>query len=163
MLVALGAVTAWVTVGACQAQGTTVLLVRHADREPGKDELSAAGRERALKLARSLRDVRITAIYQTQYRRTREMAAPVAAGFALTPIEVDARDSESVARDIRKSYPGETVLVVGHSNTVPKIVAALGGPSLADIAEDDFGNLWVLQVCRCGFKRASLTRLRYGD
>ena len=156
-------IATWAVVAACRESSTTVLLVRHADREPGEDRLSAAGLARALTLARLLlRDARISAIYQTQYGRTQETAAPVAAGFGLTPIEVDARDSEAVARDIREHRAGETVLVVGHSNTVPDVVAALGGPSIEDFAEDDYDRLLVLDLCGCSIgKQARLTQLRY--
>lgn len=70
--VALGAAAVWLSVRVCQSQATTVLLVRHAEREPGKDELSAAGLKRSASLAQSLRAVELRAIYQTQYRRTQQ-------------------------------------------------------------------------------------------
>jgi phosphohistidine phosphatase SixA len=35
-----------------------------------------------------------------------------------------------------------TVLVVGHSNTVPEIVAQLGGARPADLAETDYGDIF---------------------
>ena len=138
-----------------------MLLVRHADREPGMDQLSTAGIEGAQRLANVLADAGVTAIYQTQYERTQQTAAPLAASIGLTPIQLDAGDSDAVARDIRKHRLGQSVLVVGHSNTVPAVVKALGGAVISDFAEDDFGNLLVLQRCDCFVERVRLTRLRY--
>lgn len=158
---AIAAAATWAAIDACQSRTTTVLLVRHADREPGRDQLSAAGLERARKLTEALRDADLAAIYQTQYRRTQQTAAAVATAFGLTPVAVDARDSEALARDVLQNHRGETVLVVGHSNTVPDVVAALGGPSIPDFAEDDYGKLLVLDLCGCIRKWASLTELRY--
>ena len=74
-----------------------------------------------------------------------------------------ARDAETLLVRIRRDHPGETVLVVGHSNTVPMIVAAAGGPLLPDLSEDTYDDLFVLHVDACkGLGRTSMTRLQYG-
>jgi broad specificity phosphatase PhoE len=136
------------------AADTLVLLVRHAEKaaEPAGDPpLSAAGVARAQALATTLRDAGVTAVITTQLRRTRETAQPLAAALGLTPEVVPiARETvpahvAAVVEAVRR-HAGGVVLVVGHGNSVPAIVAALGGPRLPDICESVHGNLFVLQL-----------------
>ena len=129
-----------------------VIVVRHAEKAdaPGDDPpLAAPGVERARALAAVLEHARVDVVITTQYRRTRETAEPVARRGGLTPLVVVAgRDAaahvEEVATLARRQPPGSVVLVVGHSNTVPAIVAALGGPRPADLREDDYARLFTL-------------------
>jgi phosphohistidine phosphatase SixA len=144
-----------------------VLLVRHAEKatEPADDPpLTATGAERAQALATALRDAGVTAIITTQLRRTRETAQPLATARGLTPEVVPVRrgegeaHTEAVAAAVRR-HAGGIVLVAGHSNTVPAIIAALGGPRLPDICESVYANLFILVP---GAKEARLVRSRYG-
>lgn len=155
------------------AAATTVILVRHAEKSPASPAdgkagpgLSDAGKARAEALRDALRDASIDAIIVTQFRRTQETAAPLAALTALTPIVMEAKgDAKShaatVADSVRVSHAGQTVLVVGHSNTVPAIIEALGGPAAADIDEDEFDNIFVVTL-REG-KAPTIVRARYGE
>jgi len=61
---------------------------------------------------------------------------------------------------IRTRHAGKTVLVVGHSNTVPKIIAALGGPALADICDAAYSNIFTLVIPASGTPR--LEHAHYG-
>jgi broad specificity phosphatase PhoE len=144
-----------------------IVLVRHAEKAaaPSDDPpLTAAGVKRAQALAAALRDAGVTAIITTQLRRTRETAQPLASARSLTPEVVPVRGgeagahAEAVAAAVRK-HAGGVVLVVGHSNTIPAIIAALGGPHLPDICESVFANLFVLLP---GAREARLVRSRYG-
>jgi broad specificity phosphatase PhoE len=141
---------------------TTVVLVRHAEKDTnfvGSDQpLNAAGILRAHELARVLGDVSFSAIYVTPWARSRRTAEPLAArqGDSLTMV-VDAIDA--TVRGIRQ-HPGGTMLVVGHSNTVPQIMAALTGqPELASIAVG-YDDLFVLTLTRGSAPR--LLHLHYG-
>ena len=143
------------------------LLVRHAEKaaEPATDPpLTAAGVARAQALAAALRDAGVTAIITTQLRRTRETAQPLAMARGLTPEVVPisrgaiAAHVETVVAAVRRQAGG-VVLVVGHNNSVPAIIAALGGPRLPDICESVYGNLFVL-VTTGG--EARLVQSRYG-
>jgi broad specificity phosphatase PhoE len=129
-----------------------VILVRHAERaaEPAGDPaLSAAGEQRAQALAEALAGLRVNAILTTQFRRTRDTAAPLARALGLQPQVVEARRGgaaehvQAVAEAVR-SHRG-VVLVVGHSNTVTAVAAALGGPKLADLCETSFHHAFLLQ------------------
>lgn len=141
---------------------TTVVLVRHAEKDTnfvGADQpLNAAGMLRARELARALGDVRFSAIYVTPWARSRKTAEPLAQhqGDSLIMV-VDAIDG--TVRGIRQ-HPGGNVLVVGHSNTIPQILAALTGqPDLAKLAVG-YDDLFVLTLSRGLPPR--LIRLHYG-
>jgi broad specificity phosphatase PhoE len=129
-----------------------VLLVRHAEKakEAGSDPpLTAAGTQRAQDLALALRDAGVTAIITSQLRRTGDTATPLATALKLTPEVVQVGDdtdahATAVAAAVRR-HAGEVVLVVGHSDTVPAIIAALGGPEMPEICATQFSNLFVLE------------------
>jgi broad specificity phosphatase PhoE len=145
-----------------------VILVRHAEKEaePGNDPpLTATGAARAAALANVVASAGIEAIIVTPFRRTRDTAAPVALARALAAIEVPVgRDVAShvaaVADSVRARPAGAAVLVVGHSNTVPAIVTALGGPRLPDLCDNQYAVLYVLAVPANG--PARLVTASYG-
>jgi phosphohistidine phosphatase SixA len=142
-----------------------VFLVRHTEREwEGEDPpLTAAGQARAQALAATLRDSGITAIITTQWRRTRDTAAPLAKLLRISPEVIPVHEGksreniETVAAAVRR-HKDETVLVVGHI-TVTGVVAALGGPSLPTICENVFSDLFLFTSAS---REDGLVRLRYG-
>jgi broad specificity phosphatase PhoE len=145
-----------------EAGVTTVIVVRHAERaadDPADPGLSAAGRARAHALREAVSAAGVTAVYATQYRRTRETGAPVAAerGFEVTVRPIDASNSAThaadLAREIATTHAGGTVLVVGHSNTVPELVAALGGGAVDALPESEYDRMYILVVERSGAVR----------
>lgn len=133
---------------------TTVILVRHAEKQTGNlldqdPDLTPAGYRRAADLYRALKGRHVDAIITTQLKRTRETAQPTADSLHLVPVQVHMgrhpQDSaDSVARLIRTRYAGKTVLVVGHTTTVNRVIAALGGPQLGDLCDSAFSNLFTL-------------------
>lgn len=146
---------------------TVVIVVRHAERagDPGSDPgLTEAGAARAQTLAQVLVDARVGAIITTQFRRTQLTAAPLAQAAGVTPVVIQAgRDTPTHAREIAdavRRFPGRTVLVVGHSNTVPAIVTALGGPAVGPLCDNEYGHLFTLVLEPGG--RVNLIRARYG-
>lgn len=168
MAVAVGVV---LFIGAAFSPGdglTTVVVVRHAERAEveGRDPpLAPEGAARAEALADALADAGVTAIYATPYRRIRDTAAPLAGRLGLeireTPVSGGiAAHAREVARRAVDENPGGVVLVVGHSNTVPAIVGALTGLDLPELAEDAYGDLFIVQVPAAG--RARLIRARFG-
>jgi broad specificity phosphatase PhoE len=142
----------------------TVFVVRHAEAEParpGQDPpLSAAGRVRAAALATALRDAGVTAIYTTHLERTRATGRPLADSLGIGVTSLPASDSAGLVARLEAAPPGATVLVVGHSNTVPEIVARLSGWTPPPIAHDDFGRLYV--VTRAPGRAARVIALRLG-
>jgi phosphohistidine phosphatase SixA len=166
---ALAALLAAPSAAAAQRE-TTVILVRHAEtvttdpRDPNPG-LTAAGEQRARDLARLLRRRHVAAVITTQFARTQLTGKPTADAAHLPLDSIRAgRDAQAhaaaIAELIRTRYAGKTVLVVGHSNTVPKIIAALGGPALADICDSAYGNLFTVVIPPGGAPR--LTHAHYG-
>ena len=81
-------------------------------------------------------------IFVSDFHRTRQTAAAVAARWGLTPIVYDPADTPRLVARVRAATG--PVLIVGHSNTVPDIVAQLGGTRPAPLTHPDFGDLWIL-------------------
>jgi broad specificity phosphatase PhoE len=137
------------------AVDTMIVVVRHAEKanDDAKDpNLSEQGMARANKLAAALKDTEIKAIYATQYKRTQQTAQPVA---SLDGLQVQVREANSqngknyvadLVADIKKKHSGETVLIVGHSNTVPEIVKYLTGKDIAPIAENEYDRIYVITL-----------------
>jgi broad specificity phosphatase PhoE len=146
---------------AAQQEPIVVILVRHAERaEDGTNDppISEAGRERARILADLLRDGGMTHIHTTDLKRTRQTAAPLSERLGLAPEVYDPRDLPGFAARLRAT-PGRH-LVLGHSNTTPALVAALGGEPGGPIADGEYDRLYVLVIPADG--PVSTTLLRFG-
>ena len=119
-----------------------VYVVRHLNTPAGErdPDLLPEGRRAAEVLATWFRDEQPVAIYVSDYKRTRQTAAPLAARLGLTPIVYDPADTPALVARVRAGpLPA---LIVGHSNTVPDIVAQLGGTRPAPLVHADFGDIW---------------------
>jgi phosphohistidine phosphatase SixA len=136
-----------------------VVLVRHAEPTAGGSDpgLSTAGTRRATTLAKMVADAGITAIFTSDMRRTKETAAPLARLLSLTPVEI-ANDPAAAAAQVKAA--GKRVLVVGHTDTVPPLIKALGGPANVGINATEFDRMFVLEVPAHGGE--SLLTMRYG-
>ena len=143
-------------------EGTTVILIRHAERvvTPGNNNppLSAAGKARAQLLLHVLSRAEVSAIYTSEFIRTKETAQPLAEALGLSPIE--ATNEQAIKTDILLNHAGKTVLVVGHTNTVPKVIQLFGDNSGHEIADEEFDNMFVATVL--GEDKVRVTRLKYG-
>jgi 2,3-bisphosphoglycerate-dependent phosphoglycerate mutase len=152
-------------VGYRSATTTTVVLVRHAEKETvtiADPPLTQAGERRAERLA-AMFDVRgpgrIEGIYVTDTRRTQQTAMPLAARLGLRSTVVPATDVGAVVSRVLKDHRGGRSLVVGHSNTVPEIVQKLSGVSVPAIGDDEYDNMYVVTVPTFG--KSSVLRLKY--
>lgn len=106
-----------------------------------------------------LRDVKLTAIYSSEFTRTRGTAQPVANAKGVPITEVPGADSAKLTKLVA-AQKGKTVLVVGHTNTVPALIKSLGGPPVI-IDESEYDKFFVLTVHAPG--KAALVTLRYGQ
>ncbi len=140
---------------------TTVYLVRHAEKADSSSNppLSAAGQVRAQELARVLRDEGIDAVFVTEFTRTQQTGAPLAASIGVTPQQYPASDTQGLVDTILADHVGDRVLVVGHSNTVDDIALVLGANGLSDLEESQFDRLFVINRID---GLVNLNRLRYG-
>jgi len=144
------------------ARSTTVYLVRHAEKSIVGDDpvLTEAGRQRALELASLLHGARIDAIYSTDFARTRQTAAPLAEQLGQEIRIYDWNRMNELASALIRA--GGRYLVVGHSDTTPELVAALGGepgPAIDEPAEYD--RLYVVSIDAEG--RVATDLRRYGQ
>jgi phosphohistidine phosphatase SixA len=149
------------------ANATTVIVIRHAEKESGSladPPLSSAGEARAALLAGMLGAShgpgRLDAIYISPTLRSQSTAAPLASSLGVAPIVAPADDPQGLAKRVLREHSGGRALIIGHVNTVPKIVAALSGRNdIPAIDEHDFGTMYVVTVPRIG--HANVLRLNY--
>jgi 2,3-bisphosphoglycerate-dependent phosphoglycerate mutase len=161
----LGAVVAFAYFATFSRPVTTVIVVRHAEKNIEPDnpdpDLSAAGRARAQELARMFDGAGVKAIYATQYKRTQQTVKPLADRLGLPVSLVDAKQTQELVRQILTDHRGQTVLVSGHNNTAPEIVGALGGGNFPIIPENEFDNMFIVTIYRFG--RAKAIKIKYGS
>jgi broad specificity phosphatase PhoE len=144
---------------------TVVIALRHADIDlpPASADppLNGAGLTRAAALVHHLGLSRVTAVFASTFERTQATARPLATQLG-TAVQVrPATPTLDLATEILDSHRGETVVVVGHSNTVPQLAADLGAAfPTAPFAESDFDNLLWITVPETG--HADVHHLRYG-
>jgi broad specificity phosphatase PhoE len=132
----------------------TFVVVRHAEKadDGSRDPpLSTAGQTRARALARRLAHSGLVAVYATPFRRTQQTAQAVAASAGL-PVSTYAADTVAAefAATLRSHYPRGTVLVVGHSNTVPEIVASLCRCRIAVLDENAYDGIYTVRIAPDG-------------
>lgn len=133
--------------GACQLPpvpqpGPDFYVMRHLHTPAGAadPDLTAEGQRQAQLLANWFRAEPPAVIFVSDTKRARQTAAPLAAKLGLIPVVYDPRNMPALIAEIQKSP--NPALIVGHSNTVPDIVAALGGTRPAPLAHEDFGDIW---------------------
>ncbi len=153
-----------IPVAPCRAQ-TTVFIVRHAEKggmPVSNPPLTEAGKKRANELAQMLRSVRLTVVLTSEFERTIETARPTAEAKNLEITRHRARDVPGLVKRIMTKYQGGTLLVSGHSDTIPVLFTQLGveRAEVPEIAHDEYDNLFVLFIAKGG--EVTLQRLRYG-
>lgn len=162
----LAAAVSLLTATSVMAQ--TVIIVRHAEKADASADpvLSEAGQARAQALAAALTDAHPSVILTSPLRRTGLTAAPTAEYHSVTseavPLDggIQAHLAAIVAR-VQALPEDATVLIVGHSNTVPLIARALGYAEAADMPECEYDRMTTLHLL--GEGRAHGIVSRYGE
>jgi phosphohistidine phosphatase SixA len=142
LIALVAALSACATTSGSDSGGPVYYVMRHLNTPAGErdPDLTEEGRRAADQLAGWFHTDRPAAIYVSDYRRTRQTAAPLAARLGLTPIVYDPADTPRLVARVRTGpLPA---LVIGHSNTVPEVIAALGGTPPAPLVHEDFGDIW---------------------
>jgi 2,3-bisphosphoglycerate-dependent phosphoglycerate mutase len=159
----IGALFAFVVAFAGNAQDTrlsTLIVFRHAEKsdDGSKDpDLSEVGSKRATMLAEMFRNTEIAAIFSTQYRRTMNTISPLC---SLKNLQVTIYDpaKSGYVDDLMNLYPGKTVVICGHSNTIPPLINALTRTSsIAAIPDSAFDDVFIVTFDEK--KNAGVTRL----
>lgn len=135
------------------SSGTTIILLRHAEKDTGSEgstmmqadpPLSEKGIQRSGKLLETLKIYHIDSIFSTNFNRTRNTVLPVATKFGINVSLYDPKNQAALADKLTK-MKGRTVLVVGHSNTIPALVNLLiGTDKYANLGDNEYDKIWIL-------------------
>lgn len=129
---------------------TTYYLVRHAEKnlsdKTNRDPaLTEKGHTRAKNLVKVLQEVKFDAVYSTDYKRTRDTGKPLASANNLELILYNPRNVDYQA--FMEKTKGQTVLIVGHSNTTPFFSNGLLGKDIYEnLDESIYNNLYIVTV-----------------
>jgi broad specificity phosphatase PhoE len=126
---------------------TVFFIVRHAEKAStgGKDpDLSVQGQKRADALAHILKDSQITSVFVTEFKRTQETATPIARAAHVNLTVVPANDIGALVEKLRAL--NGNALVVGHGNTIPDLLKALGIATPVSILDDDYTEIFTVLV-----------------
>ena len=160
----LGAVVVFAYFTTFSRPVTTIILVRHAEKniEPNNQDpdLSPAGFERAQEIARVFGETGINAIYATQYKRTQQTVKPLSDRTGVAVKMLQANQTDELVKQLQTTNRGQTVFIAGHNNTVPAIVSTLSGDTYPTIPESEFDNLYIVTIYRFG--KAKVVKLKYG-
>lgn len=142
---------------------TVVVVVRHAEKGPKAEDdrktpLSTEGMKRAAALAHTLSRLGVEVVYTTDFLRTKQTVQPLV--DKVRPETFEQSSANDLVAEIRSKHRGKVVLVAGHSNTVPEIVAKLGGGDIGQIEENQYDDLFIVILRPTGEPRG--LRLRYG-
>ena len=124
-----------------------IFIVRHAEKTRASDndpDLSLQGQKRADSLAHILKDSQITSVFVTEFKRTQETAAPTAKAAHVSPTVIPASDVGALVEKLRAL--NGNALVVGHGNTIPDLLKALGIATPVSIPEDDYSEIFAVLV-----------------
>lgn len=138
-----------------EAESTTVILVRHAEKatDDAKDPtLTESGAERAERLKELLKkEFTVKAVYSTPYKRTRLTAQPTADFFEVKISEYGFSDPQGLAKSWVEGYSGSAVLVVGHSNTMPYFTnLLLGEEKYEKLGESEYSTIYIVTLTEVG-------------
>ena len=142
---------------------TTIFLVRHAEKVndgSADSPLTSAGDTRADELAYILKHVKLDAIYSTPYLRTKQTVLPTAKEKGLD-VKIYKPGEEGFLQKVLQEFSGGTILIVGHSNTIPGLANELAGQSdFSDLDDDTYDNLFIAYVPTD--RKAVILRMRFG-
>jgi len=159
----LGAVVVFAYFATFLRPVTTVILVRHAEKNPEpKDDpdLSPEGFARAQEIARVVGGAGINSIFATQYKRTQQTVKPLSDRIGVPVTLLQSNETDELVKRIQTNLRGQTIFIAGHNNTVPAIVTALSGETYSTIPESEFDNLFIVTIYRFG--KAKVVKLKYG-
>jgi len=142
---------------------TTFILVRHAEKADDgtrNPPLTNAGSTRANNLLEMLKMADIGAIYSTDYKRTQQTVAPLAAEKGMDIQSYGWKDPKGLLASLLEKHAGGIVVISGHSNTTPTVAnILLGNEKLAQFDDSDYGNILIVTVTELG--KGRLVHLRF--
>ena len=144
-------VFAFSLLSACTSdETTTYYLIRHSekdrtDKTNRNPNLNFEGEKRAQNWATYFKDIKLDAVYSTNYNRTIQTATPTA---QTKELEIKKYNPRKMYDSIfQADTKGKTILVVGHSNTTPMFAnAILGEKKYEWMKDDDNASLFIVTV-----------------
>jgi len=182
-IIAAGVIAALIAGGIVlqlQSSTTVVMVVRHAEKnnsascsatDPSNVPISSPlGTDRAAELAHVVENAGVQAIFASELCRTQQTVQPTATQLGLTRIDVNQHPGgvanvDELLRQVSRDHKGQVILIAGHNDTVPLIIAGLGAGPINPIQESEFDNLYVVTIRRSWLKFGSyvtMVRLKYG-
>ncbi len=126
---------------------TQYYFIRHAEKADSSKnpDLSEKGLERAQGWKALFSEIKFDAVYSTDFNRTLQTIQPIVAGnnqllkiYNPKMIDIEA---------FKKETHGKTILIVGHSNTIPNMVnQIIKENKYTNIEENQFGNLYIVTL-----------------
>ncbi|MBO6524380.1 MAG: histidine phosphatase family protein [Balneolaceae bacterium] len=132
----------------------TLIFVRHTERaDDGTNDppISQQGIDRAVNLYHVLRDngYKISAVYSTDWLRTRMTGQPTADSLNLTIELYDQEDPETFVNSMIQRHKGESALIVGHFDSTPFFInLILGEERITEPTE--YGELFIVNTSEIG-------------
>ncbi len=142
---------------------TTFILVRHAEKAldgTNNPPLSEIGLERASDLAALLSAHDIAALYSTPFKRTEATLTPIGRNKGIEVQNYDPYAKGDWLAPLIEKHAGETVVISGHSNTIPTLAnALLGNETFSQFDESDYSNLIIIVTAELG--KGTLVHLKF--
>lgn len=132
-----------------------VIVIRHAERLPDRDDLALIGYQRANLLKDMLSAENVGLILSTPLKRSVKTVEPLALSQSQDVVEYNTVDD--LVEKINNSE-AKTIVVVGHSNTVPAIVKKLVNVELPKIQEEEYDGFYILDIKN---QSTNLLKLKY--
>ena len=160
MRLLLSALLAALVVPFAAAAQEAVYVIRHAEKElTGEDpSITNEGKARAAAWAEMLQHVGLDVVFTSDAKRTRETGDIIANKLELPAHVVERADTGGLTDLLSFDHEEDTVLVVGHAETIPGILKNFGAFNDLDISQTDFANLFI--VLQPGSDDPRLIRLR---
>ncbi len=152
------------SIDALADEGYTILyLVRHAEKKKGGNDpaLLPEGIERAKQLANILSDTKLDMVCSSPYKRTQLTASPTAErqNLEITDYSPRLKEQNTFFTELLNNNQGSRVLIVGHSNTIPKLLNHfLDSEVYNDISESEYDNFFIVAI-KDG--KAKVSRFKY--
>jgi broad specificity phosphatase PhoE len=127
------------------ANNYSIYLIRHAEKVANVENpgLTLCGKARAKQLANLLSQVKITQVYSTHYHRTIQTVKPLANQKKIAIKNYNSKYLEQLSFKLQQQQ--ENTLIVGHSNTTPRLVSLLTKKTITPLSEQDFQKLYQIQ------------------
>jgi 2,3-bisphosphoglycerate-dependent phosphoglycerate mutase len=142
-------------------KATTIVLVRHAEKMKDQKDpnLTNEGSLRATKLKDILSTIPLNQIYSTDYNRTQQTAKPTSSAQEIEIMSYNPSAINDFGKMLLQTRKGENILVVGHSNTTPKLLNYfLKEKVVESISESDYGNIYIVNIDQKGNAKALVLR-----